>query len=956
MAVLSRREFIKLVGLSPAAAFIDLFPPDLALSDTQDKKNLHFSINGTLYDYAPKPGQNLLELLRSSLGFTGTKYGCGLGVCGACTVLINDRPMRACTVDPMHLNGLEILTIEGLGGPERLDPIQKTFADLSVFQCGYCAPGCVMATRALLNRNPNPNQAEVIEALYGNLCRCTGYIKIIDAVKAVNDKDLRRYLLHRPHSGVIPPARDVLATEKVTGRLAFARDYPAENPLYAKVVWSEHTHAEIESIDTSAALEIPGVVKVLTHADIPGRKTFGSIVQDQPVLAYGRVKCLSDAIALVVAESPHLAETAASSIRVTYRRLRSVFSPREAMEKTAPQLTDKGNLCWQTVMEKGNVATGRSEAKFIVKNTFRTPFVEHAYLEVESCLTYIANDGVLVVVTASQSPHSYRDQIAAICGIQKNRIHLKVTVAGGAFGAKGELSIQHLCALATVKTGRAVRLDLSREESIRVHVKRHPFELDYETGIDGNGRITHCVVEGIADAGAYHSATLAVIEDAAAFATGPYQIDNVYVDISGVFTNNPICGAMRGFGVPQVCLGMERQLDELGAEIEMDPFSLRLKNCLDRGKVSQWGQIMEGGVGINACLTALESAVGQYRKNVKLPPAEVLGIGVAACWKNASAPTHLPFGKSDIVIRLDISGRFDIVTSGCELGQGLVTALAQIAATGLGVPISIVQVQFGDTDQTQSPVMTTGSQQTFLSGGAINAASQQFRHKVFQTAAVLLEHPVKTLGMGANGVVNRNTGKLLLSYRDLSWQASLKGEELNLAYTYTPPISTIDLPSRVDAPSRNLCILPSLGYAAQAAAVAVNPETGAFRILKVFAAQDVGHAINTAAIEGQIQGGVMMGIGWTLKEKLTVVAGRIESTNLDTYAVPRTRDVPEIESLIVEVPDPLGPYGAKGIGELPLVPTAPAILNAIRDAVGINLTELPISQNRIRRLLRENSA
>jgi CO/xanthine dehydrogenase Mo-binding subunit len=302
-------------------------------------------------------------------------------------------------------------------------------------------------------------------------------------------------------------------------------------------------------------------------------------------------------------------------------------------------------------------------------------------------------------------------------------------------------------------------------------------------------------------------------------------------------------------------------------------------------------------------------------------------------------------------MRLNIRGRFQVVTSGCELGQGLVTALAQIAGTALGVPVSTIDILFGNADQTSSPAMTTGSQQTFLTGGAIMAASKQFKNQLLIGAARILKCPADTLEMGAEGVLDKPTGRVLLSYRDLSWKTSLLGEEMALAYSHTPQVRTIDLPARSEAPSVDHRILPSLGYAAQAAVVAVNPQDGGVRLLKIFAAHDVGRAVNTAAIEGQIQGGVVMGIGWTLKEKLVVVDGRIETDNLDTYFLPRTRDVPEIEPLIVEVPDPMGPHGVKGIGELPLVPTAPAILNAIRDAVGISLTELPLSKSAVRKLI-----
>jgi aldehyde oxidoreductase len=953
MALLTRREFLKLLGHMPVMVPAGLGLPTILAEASSGYSLIRFAVNGRPVEYRHESGRtvSLLDFVRTQLGLRGTKYGCGRGVCGACSVLVEGRPVRSCVANAEHLSGLNVSTIEHLGGTGSIDPILKTFADLSVFQCGYCAPGFAMVTRALLNKTPHPSREEVREALYGNLCRCTGYLNIIDAVLAVNDQDLCAFLLKASHSGVAGYNGDRLALEKVTGQLVYARDFQMSDQLFARVVWSSHPHALIDAIDTAEAGGTPGVVRVLTHKDIPGRKTFGSIIPDQPVLAFEKVRFLGDALAVVVAENPDAARLGAERVRVAYRPLPGVFSPEDALAPDAPSLTEKGNICGVFLCSKGSVEKAGTKARAVVKHTYRTGFVEHAYLEVESCLTYVDEEGFLVVVSASQAPHSYRDQIAAICGLPKDRVQMQTTVAGGAFGAKGDMSIQHLCALGTLVTGRPVRLDLTREESIRVHVKRHPFTLTYETGADEQGKLLFCRVEGLADVGAYHSASIAVLDNAAAFATGPYEIDHIEVKITGAFTNNPTCGAMRGFGVPQVCLAMERQVDELAARLRLDPLEMRQRNILDAGKISQWGQVMEQGVGIGACLTALREATQGARTKVKLEQDEKVGLGFAAAYKNTSSPTHIPLSRAEVTLALNRHGRVVASVAGSELGQGLVTAMAQITAHGLGIPIDLVEVVFGSTRAISSPLLTSASQQIFLTGAALLEACPRFDRLLLETAAELWGLQVAELSLGPGGFINRVIGEQFATYYELAWRSRIAGRELSVTHAYVPPVTTIDPPERVIRTGPEQKILPSLGYCAQAALVAVNASTGAVRIVKIFAAQDVGRVINRAGVSGQIQGGVVMGLGWTLKERLELDKGKIVNDNLDRYLIPRTRDVPEIEELVIEVPDPLGPLGAKGIGELPILPTAPAILNAIYDAVGLSLCDLPVSAAGIRQQL-----
>lgn len=953
MNMLSRREFLELMGRGSLLAAMGAPAARAIAGPGVSPGGIQFRVNGRPMTVGNKREISLLEYLRTDLGLHGAKYGCGVGVCGACTVLIGRRPVRSCLVNVNYLDGLDITTIEGLGGETALDPIQKTMADLGVFQCGYCAPGFILASAALLDLHPHPTVEQVREAFYGNLCRCTGYLPIIFAVRAVNNPDLKTYLQKSPRSGMGVSKCDVLAEAKVTGRLEYARDHYQPDQLTGRVVWSRHAHAVVKEIDVSQALNVPGVIRVLTHQDIPGRKTFGSVVPDQPVLVRDKVKCPADAVALVLAESPSAARSGAEKVRVVYDPLPGIFSPEAALAPGAPLLAEKGNVCATTKAFKGSVEEGRQKAAVVVRQTYRTPLVEHAYLETESCLTHVDENGYLIVVTASQTPHSFRDQIALICGLPKERVQLKTTLAGGAFGAKGDLTIQHLCALGTFVTGRPVRIQLSRSESIRVHVKRHPFTLSYETGADSQGRLTHCLVEGTADAGAYQSASAIVVEDAATFATGPYQIDHLSVRITGVFTNNPNCGAMRGFGVPQVCLAMERQMDELAARLGLDPLEFRLKNILEEGKTSQWGQVMGRDTGIKACLEALKNPVREAAGQVSLNPGEKLGLGFAACYKNASTPTWLPLGRADVKYRLTRHGRFSISVGSCELGQGLATALTRIASQTLGIPAALIDIEFGSTKNTTSPVLTTSSQATFLTGGAVADGAPVFRRQVLDAAARILKLDPERIDLAGDGIVDVSTREISATYTELAWRSQIAGRELVMSHHYTPPITNIHLPERVEKTGPEQAILPSLAYGAQAALVAVDPDSGDIRVLKIIAVQDVGRAVNPTAIDGQIYGSVVMGLGWCLKERLQVQNGRIVNDNLDTYHIPRSKDVPDIQPIIVEVPDLMNPFGAKGLGEVPLLPVAPAVLNAIRNAVGVSLNRIPISAADIKKAMIE---
>ena len=939
MALLKQQQFLKRMGLSNGWMPIRCRPSATVL----------FTVNGRDAVFYDDCEMSLLEFLRRNLGLQGSKYGCGVGVCGACTVLINGRPMRSCVVNPRHLEGMRITTIEGIEhsekGSKALLTVQKTFFELSVFQCGYCAPGFVLSAGCLLRDNSNPTEKEIRRALHGNLCRCTGYQKIIESVKAAADPHYKRHLLKQPSysfADVNPQAG-----KKVKGETLYAHDCHMAGQLWAKVVWSRFPRARIRAIDPAPAEQVAGVTRVMTHLDLPGKKTFGVIFSDQPVLAETEVRSMADAVALVLAETPEAAAEGANRVKVDYEPLDGVFDPVTSLAPDAPRLTPKGNMAHRLSCRKGDINKGREMAEVVIKGRYRTPMVDPGFMEPEACLTHVDPDETLVVATATQAPISYRDQIAAICKLPESRVRLRTLPAGGAFGGRGDLSIQHLCALGTHLTGRPVRLALTREESMRVHSHRHPFVLDYETGIDGKGRLTHCVVKGIADAGAYHSATLAVVENAVVFATGPYEVNHVDVEVTAAYTNNPTSGAMRGFGVPQVCLAMECQMDRLAGRLGLDPMEIRMKNTLEEGKISQWGQVMGSDVGMKACLESLSPALKDMRNGTRVSKGEKLGVGLAAGYKNSSTPTMIPEGSTDVTLRLGDDGVIEVYTGGCDVGQGLVDALSRIAAEALALPVARIRIIPGSTDHTMSPMLTSASQQVFLTGGAICRAAVKFKVQLLKWAAGILQKTPDSLALKPHGVGEKG-GKVHV----FKWLVNNnKGlfELPTVHEVYTPPVKNMFPSENITEIGPDQRIVPSLGYAAAVVAVAVNEKIGRVRVLKVAVAQDVGKAINPSGIVGQVQGGVAMGLGWCFKERLILRDGVIQNDNFDRYHMPRTTDVPPIETIIVEVPDLLGPMGAKGIGELPVVPIAPAVLNAVRDAVGVELEEIPVRAEDIKK-------
>lgn len=948
-----------------------------------------FWLNGEPVTAMVDPERTLLSYLREEPGLVGVKNGCGKGHCGACTVVVEGRARRACTTKMKMVAGQHVETIEGLArvaaagtaAPELwLHPLQYAFLVEDAVQCGFCTPGMIMAAKALLDRNPGPTAEEIRNALKGNLCRCTGYRKIIRAVQHAASL-LRQGLRYLPVPGAeVPP--DVsgvggspmgglpvggslahgsaaagspvrkLALEKVLGRPLYTADLPAPGALCGKLVRSRYPHAEILDIYTTAARQVPGVVAVLTAADVPGRRGYGLIVKHQPVLAGDRVRMVGDPVALVLAETEEAAERAAALIRVDYRPLTGVFTPQEALAEGAPLLHERGNLLTTVAYRKGDpeAVLGRDDV-VIVEGEYFTPFVEHAYMEPEAALAFPTGDGV-EVHCPSQGSFDFQEQIAATLSIPREKCRVVYVPAGGAFGGREEPLGAIQAALGAYVTGRPVRLVLSREESIVMSTKRHAEYLHYRTAATRDGKLLAMDIDILLDTGAYASLGPSVTTRSASFATGPYYVPNVRVRVRAVYTNNPVAGAMRGFGSPQVAFAAESQMERLAHRLGLDPFQIRLQNALRPGLTTATGDSLGPGNAFVATLEKVREAVEKSQLSPP-PPGMRRGVGVACAYKNVGLGTGL-YEHAGCSMELRPGGRL-LVRVGCvDTGQGSDTAMAQLAAAATGIPLEMIDVKASDTHDTPDAGVTTGSRMVFLSGNAVYQTGLRFRQRLEAEQAELsgmVPGQPEALARGApadralarGGSVH---GKLT-SRGGLDWlyeELARRGRRLFVEYDYVPP-ATQPIPAVVEDPPHDPA-RQRLHYAycftTQAAVVDVEEKTGRVHVRRIIAAGDVGRTLHLRSTEGQIEGGVAMGLGYALYEEFQVKEGQVLSDDLQKLGIPRITQVPEIEVIVVEDPHPEGPLGAKGMSELPVAATAPAIANAIFAATGVSPSRLPI--------------
>lgn len=845
----------------------------------------HFTLNGARV--STDADKNLMEYLREDAGLTSVKNGCDEGVCGSCSVILNGKAVRACTLSVAGIHGKSVTTADGLCPLER-EVYAWAFGKVGAVQCGFCMPGILMSAKALLDANPAPSEAEVKSAIRYNLCRCTGYAKVEQAIQLAA-RALRSGDTFAETAGASLGERTVRAeaTAKLLGTGEFVDDLRVPGMLYGAVLRARYPRALVKSINIAAARAVPGVEAVLTAMDVPGERLLGHVAHDWPVMiAEGEeTRYVGDAIALVAATTKAVAREAADRIRVEYEEREPVLSPQAAMAEGAPRLHPGGNLLATTVLRRGDVDRALAEAAHIVTQNYSTPRQEHAFLEPESALAVPEKGGSstsesLTVYTAGQGVYDDHREIVRMLGVADDKVRVVSKYVGGGFGGKEDMSVQHHAALLAWHTGKPVKLTLSRADSLRVHPKRHPMEMEYTTACDESGKLKAVRVRIVADTGAYASLGGPVLQRACTHAAGPYQVENVDIEGRAIYTNNIPSGAMRGFGVTQTCFAMESSLNLLAAKVGISPWEIRFRNAIEPGGVLSNGQIADEGTALKETLLAVKDVIDAH------PDA-----GIACAFKN----TGKGVGVRDVGrVKLKVDGgRVVILTSAACMGQGIATVLVQIVAETTGIDGSLLTFHAPDTAVTPDSGTSTASRQTTITGEAA------------RRAALLLK---KELGHGT--------------------LAELAGREFFGEYDCATDPMNCGKPNPVSH--------VAYGYATQ---VVVLDQAG--RVRKVVAAHDVGRAINPNGVEGQIEGGVVMGMGYALTEDFPLRDGA-PAVTFGRIGLLRSTQAPEIECRVIEKNKSELACGAKGVGEIVSIPTAPAIACAYWLRDGKLRTRLPL--------------
>jgi len=867
---------------------------------------ISFELNGKPTTVSYEQGEHFLGVLRESCGITSVKDGCApQGVCGCCTILLDGKPSLACQLDPAGVAGREVVTLEGLPDRQR-QLLADAFVREGAVQCGFCTPGIAMRAAHLLNRDLTADRQRVTRALAGHLCRCTGYNRIVDAIEVAGEawregSEVGDGLPPRPHffgedyglqrSSDVPAGDGVGSSsaryrgrDQTLGAKDFVADMRVAGMLHGALVPSEHPRARVLRIDTTDALKVPGVEHILTASDIPGICNHGLIVYDWPlIVAEGETtRFIGDVLAVVVADSEHHARTAADAVTVDYEVLDPIDSPDAALAPDAPAIHPGGNLLEVCAFSRGDVDAALADSAHVVEETFTTQRIEHAFLEPEAALA-VPISGSLKIYSQGQGVHDDQKQIAAILGIEASAVEVELVSNGGAFGGKEDLSVQGHAALAAWLLQQPVRIVLTREQSLRIHPKRHPITLRYTAGCDEAGLLTAVRARIVGDTGAYASVGAKVLERASGHSCGPYRVPNIDAEARTVYTNNPPCGAMRGFGANQAAFAIEGILDRLAEKVGIDGYDIRERNIIDPGDRFATGQLMDESCGIRQTLEAVREVYKEART-----------AGIACGIKNTGIGNGMEdIGRVAIEVLPDES--LEVLTGYTEMGQGLHTILRQVVAQETGLPPEIMSVRTVSEPDIECG-MTTASRATALCTAAGQIAARQL-------AGALKASSLENLAG------RRFNGEFICNFT-------------------TAPGAVVDEPVTHMA----------FGFATQ---VVILAEDGT--IEKVVAAHDVGRAINPQLCAGQIEGGVHMGLGYALSEDFPCTGSVPDSLKLRDLGILRAAQTPPIDVILIEVPDGVGGYGSKGVGEIGLVPTAGAVAAALYAHDGIRRTTLPMA-------------
>ena len=901
---------------------------------------IDFILNEKPLSVSETESRTLLEYLRNVKCMKGTKEACGTGHCGACSVIIDGKLARSCVTLLRNLSGKRVETIEHLNEDGELSIIQRSFLDVGAVQCGFCTPGMIMATKVLLSETLTPSEEEIYEGLKHNYCRCTGYVKIIEAVKLaaarmrgenphIDDfRDHESTVITTGKDQIVPPIKgtsvgksvwDVDGPLKVSGALHFCDDYEADEfgqkeMLHGAFIWAPVPHAKINEVDYSKVLAAPGVVRIITWKDVPGLNKIGTWTPEQPIFCKDEVNFIGDYIALVVADTDAHARAAIKLVDIDYTELPGIYSIADGY--------DKQSFIVHTGRQSGDVDAAKLDPDLVkVKVSKEIEPQEHACMEPVSAIGYGQGDKV-TVYSCTQAPFEIRRMLAKNLNMPEEKIRVLATPLGGGFGKKCDSFLEAPAAVAGYVCQKPVKITLTRQEDLKVTTKRHGYHTDYEIGFSKEGKFRYLDCRMFSDGGPYEAESFGTIMTGCLMSGGPYIIENVRVEGSAIRNNNLQGGAFRGYGINQAAISIETAVDMMAEKLGIDPFEIRRRNAVYPGSYSVGGELLETSMGmhdtINLCEESLKKALkeyeGQYPKGSK-----VLGWGVASGFKNSGVGKGIFIDDGACKLTLQKDGRLQMIVSGTDMGQGFRTAMVQIAAETMDMPMENIDIIVGDTDITIPTGESVSERQTLCDGRAVYECCEELKR-------VLQKDP---------------------------WTP---GQERKAEYYFRAPecvgIGEFEKAKEKGIRYRNF---PAYAYATQAVILEVDKETGHVKLLKIIAAHDVGRAVNPHIIEGQMHGSCSMGQGYALTEGYPTRNGYPVKKYYKDLGLPKAEDTPDYEIILIEDPEPLGPYGAKGISEVATVPITPAILNAIYRAIGVRINKVPASPEVILEAIRTGS-
>ncbi len=951
-----------------------------------ERMSFRATINGEPVELEVPKDKNFLDILREDLDLTAAKKGCDIGTCGTCTVIINGTAIYACIVTAEKANGKNIETVEGLAKDGELHPIQKGFITAQGFQCGICTSGFLMSTKALFDKHPDPTEKQIKTAIHKNICRCTGYQQLIEAVKfaagQLKEEDLMKgkfriakYVDEEDDKlpwknwnfKIVGKSQDKVGARKhVAGEAKYTADLKVPGMLHGATVRSTVTHAKILGIDTSEAEKYPGVVKVLTWKDIPGENAHGKKIRDQQVFMKEKVRCIGEPIALVVAETREIALEAVKRVKVDFEVLPGVYDPEEAMKPDAPKVHEKGNVLYHYHLEKGDVEKGFKEADVIVERKYKTHPQDHSPLESEAALAYYDEKGILTIYSPGQSVFFDRLNIIRALGIPKEDCRTIQPAIGAAYGKREDIYAQIHVALACMVTRKPVKIEWTREETMLVTSKRTQQRTWIKIGVKKDGTITALEAKVIGDNGAYASWSVNIMRKAGVLVSGPYEIPNAKVDSYAVYTNNPLTGATRGFGAAETNFCNESHMDEVAKAIGMDPMEFRLKNALRKNKKTATEHVLDFYVPVET--TILEADKNFHWDEKKARPKEVeenirRGVGMSSMWYGIGFGAGIE-DTTDVIAEMHEDGTATLYVGTVDYGNGSNTTFTMLGAEVLGLTMEQMKIVNGDSSRTLNCGSTVATKQTYTTGNAVVRACMQIRKDMFEIGSEILGIPTEEMDLGygyaysikepkesfesRESVESMDKSKRIpireISERFREFGKPMRREGRFMAGLLTEPLNPKTGMGKAWFP---------LAFGTHMAEVDVNTKTGKITVNKIVAAHYVGKTINPRALHGQVVGGISFGVGFALWEDCNYKDGIPQNVNFDKYKLMRSKDYPDIEVIAIEKDEKTGPFGAIGIGEPPTIPVAAAIANAVYDAIGVRIFSTPLTKEKVLKAVAE---